>query len=623
MQNIPEIYYDVESVWAVGYSLSNMNVFEYMADPRFELISMTAELEGKVYQSWGHEQTLRLMRKLPFNRCRAVAHNGNEFDHLVLKYVGGVEAAEYADTLCMARPFHNRVGLGALVEEYGIGSKNNAILLQTKGKRAADFSRDEIMAMLQYNKDDTAQLKMLYGFLRSRLSDAEMDVIDMTAKMACKPRLVADRELLAQTLWQVQEQKEEQLRSLFPILGTDSLEDTKSALMSAAKFGKALEALGVEVPMKESPSKPGKFVPALAKTDAAFQALQEHPDERVATMVAARLGAKSTLLESRLQTMLAMTAFTGGALPVTLAYYGADQTGRYSGRVYNPQNLSRVDPKKPKLTDALRRAIMAPDGKIVVVRDLSGIELRTNMTLAGQWDMVDMLAAGGDLYCHFAGEHLYHRAVTKNDKAERMVGKISHLSLGYGSGPGTFANMCRIQGVTLDLTPESIVKTYRTAMSKVAAMWKSAQKAIPSMLENGGVEIDELGLIRTVHQGIQLPSGRVLRYPNLRKEVNEDGKAEWVCDASRGIKRLYGGMLVENINQAVARDILTAHALEINADTPVSHVVHDEIVCVTDESDGPDLLEYMGEVMARPLEYWPELPLASEGDTAKRYGDAK
>lgn len=624
MQNTPEIFYDLETHWAAGYSLSCMNVFEYMADPRFELISMTAELDGRVYQSWGHEQTLRLMRRLPFARCRAVAHNGNEFDHLVLKYVAGVEAAEYADTLCMARPFHNRVGLGSLAEEYGIGQKNNAILLQTKGKRAADFTRDEITAMLEYNKTDAAQLKMLYWLLRGRLSESEMGVIGMTAKMACQPRLVADRELLAQTLWQVQEQKEAQLRSLFPILGTDSLADTRSALMSAAKFGRALQALGVEVPVKESPSTPGKFVPALAKTDAAFQALQYHPDERVTAMVAARLGAKSTLLESRIQTMLAVTSVTGGALPVTLAYYGADQTGRYSGRIWNPQNLPRVSKKKPRLTDALRRAIMAPDGKVVVVRDLSGIELRTNMTLAGQWDMVDILAAGGDLYCHFAGEHLYHRTVTEDDAAERAVGKVSHLSLGYGAGARTFADMCRIQGVTLDLTPESVVKAYRTAMYKVVEMWASAQKAIPSMLHDGGAEIDELGLIRTVHQGILLPSGRVLRYPNLRKETNPDsGREEWVCDASRGAKRLYGGMLVENINQAVARDIITDHALEINAAAPVGHVVHDEIVCVVDEADGPDLLSHMGEVMARPLEYWPELPLASKGDVAKRYGDAK
>lgn len=375
---------------------------------------------------------------------------------------------------------------------------------------------------------------------------------------------------------------------------------------------------------------PGKFVPALAKTDAAFIALQDHPDERIGAMVAARLGAKSTLLESRLETMLHVSKVTGGWLPTCLAYYGADQTGRYSGRVWNSQNLSRVDPKKPKLTDALRRAMIAPPGKLVVVRDLSGIELRTNMTLSGQWDQVDLLAAGGDLYCHFAGKHLYHRDVVKEDKFERSVGKIAHLSLGYGSGPATFANMCRIQGVKLDMTPESIVKAYRDAMSQVKGMWKKAQDAIPSMLLDGGAEIDELGMITTVHEGIRLPSGRILRYPNLRQEVEENpepgkrAKREWLCDGSKSIKRLYGGLLVENINQAVARDVITDHALEIHRDIgAVRHVVHDEIVLVMDADAAKDALAEMGRVMSRPLDYWPELPLASEGDIAERYGDAK
>ena len=133
-----------------------------------------------------------------------------------------------------------------------------------------------------------------------------------------------------------------------------------------------------------------------------------------------------------------------------------------------------------------------------------------------------------------------------------------HLSLGYGSGPGTFANMARLQGVKLDMTPESIVKAYRDAMSQVKGMWKKAQDAIPSMLLDGGAEIDELGMITTVHEGIRLPSGRILRYPNLRQEVEENpepgkrAKREWLCDGSRAVKRLYGGLLVENCLSADA-----------------------------------------------------------------------
>lgn len=616
------LFYDYETFWDVGYSLSNMNVFQYMSDERFEFVSLSARIGSELQQAWGHDDVMRLIRSLPWERAYAIAHNGNAFDHLVTYYKGGRQALRYGDTLCMARPHFNQVSLGYLVEALGIGRKNNAVLLATKGKRAPDFSVDERKAMLVYNDEDTTQLMALFTILLGMTSGKELKVIDMTAKKACCPSLVFDMQLLRDTLCRVQQGKEDVLRSLYDVLGTDNLDDTRGALMSNAKFAKVLEGFGVAPPMKVSATT-GKATFAFAKTDEGFEALKEHPDPRVQAVASARLGAKSTLLETRLQTMIDLGNMTSMHwCPITLAYYGAQQTGRLSGYVWNPQNLSRVNPKAPALTDALRMAIMAPDGKMVVVRDLSGIELRTNMTLSGQWDQVELLRIGEDLYLYFAAHHLYHRVLTKADKLERQVGKLSHLSLGYGAGGDTFGEMARQQNVMLDLTPGAVVRTYRQAMHAVAANWKRLANAIPLMLTGERQCVDSCGLIYTDHEALVLPSGRKIRYPGLHKA---DG--EWLFRGRKGRaefdKRVYGGLMAENCSQAIARDIITYQALEVHEDTPVAHLVHDEIICVTDEDDAPDLLDWMGEVMGRPLDWWPQLPLASEGSYARRYGEAK
>ena len=550
------IFYDLETFWAPGYSLSTMNPFAYMADERFAFVSVDIIIGHEHYSAFGHDETVALLRRMPWHKGYAIAHNGNAFDHLILAYKLGIRAARYGDTLCMARPHFDQLSLGALVERFGLGKKDNRVLMATKGKYAHQFTQSERECMLRYNSEDTAQLKMLFCALLAITSGKELKTIDMTAKKACHPTLVFDMPMLRAALEQVAEDKEAVLRTLYPILGTDNLDDTRGALMSNPKFAVALEALGVTPPTKTS-LKTGKEAFAFAKTDAGFLELLEHDDPRVQTVAGARLNAKSTLLESRLETMIQIGDMTPQHwCPITLAYYGAKQTGRLSGFVWNPQNLPRIG-KKPSPTDALRMSIMAPDGKMVVVRDLSGIELRTNMALSGQWDQVALLRQGEDLYLVFAGEHLYHMKLDKDiHKAERGVGKLAHLSLGYSAGGDTFGNMARIQKVNLDMLPAVIVRTYRTAMSEVVANWKRLGNAIPSMLLGERRCVDSCGLIYTDHEALVLPSGRKIRYPGLRK----DGR-EWLFDGYKGRakfdKRVYGGLMAENCLAAGA-DVLTA-----------------------------------------------------------------
>ena len=210
----------------------------------------------------------------------------------------------------------------------------------------------------------------------------------------------------------------------------------REEIMSNDKFATRLEAYGVVPPMKESKAT-GKQTYAFAKSDKAFTDLLNHDVPEVQALVAARLGVKTTIAETRAMKFVEMAE--RGALPVYLNFWGAKTTGRYSGgNQVNWQNLPARG-----ISAGLRDALLAPEGYTVLVGDSSNIELRMVMALAGQWDVVDKLANGVDLYCDFASK-LFGRTITKADKAERFLGKTAMLGLQYGAGAPRFQEMVRL-----------------------------------------------------------------------------------------------------------------------------------------------------------------------------------
>jgi hypothetical protein len=321
-----------------------------------------------------------------------------------------------------------------------VGVKNNAVLMQTKGRYLKDFTAQEIADMRVYNKDDTDQCAALFKKLVRGFPRSELWQIHMTTEMLVNPQFVLDTSMVETALSMERDQKLKALLELDKLLhtteervarrlsdGPSAEEFVRSTLASAVKFGELLISRGVDVPMKQSPTNPGKMTPALAKTDEAFLALQEHPDPVVAAAATTRLAVKSTLLETRLEAFLAAAKACNGKLPVPLRYCGADTTGRWSGEQYNMQNLPRIDPKNPKVSDALRNALKAPPGHKVVVSDLSGIELRVNMFL---WKVPYAMALfqadpeKADLYRYFAANSLYNVPEADITKNQRQLGKV-------------------------------------------------------------------------------------------------------------------------------------------------------------------------------------------------------
>lgn len=621
---------DFETYWSDTHSLSKLSALDYVMSPKTELISLSLKKEGKAVCVFGEKNIRELVSRIDWSNKLLVAHNNSEFDALIFAFRLGIKPKMWGCTLAMARPIHAKdVGgsLASLVTHYGLGKKDSSALLATKGKHLKDFTPDEIAAMRTYNMMDTEQCYNLFYKLLPQTPKSEMKIIDATIRMLVEPQFVIDEPLLTKTLALEQEHKHNMLAALVDRFGVASTEGVRKVLASAPKFVAFLEENDVPVPMKLNPK--GKSIPALAKSDESFIALTEHENELVAAAAQTRLGVKSTQLETRIGKFIAAAHQCNGRLPVPIKYYGADTTGRWSGFWYNLQNLPRILRSAPKLSDALRYSLMAPPGYKVVVADLSGIELRINMTLWRVPYAMEMLAADpeADLYKPLASE-VMGVPIEGMPKMVRQAGKAMHLGCGFGLRSeekyiAVAKQMAQIVVSFDDATTH--ILGYREKHPEVVRGWKTCHSALDYIHSGNEAQIDSWGLCHTSKEGIVTPKG-VIRYPDLRKEMNEEsGKTEWVYGTGRKKARIYAGKVDENIVQHLARHVLSDNMLEVRQQTeywPV-HTVHDELIYIVPEDQAQVMLDTVQAVMRTPPVWWPELVTWSEGSFGDNYGEAK
>jgi DNA polymerase len=227
-----------------------------------------------------------------------------------------------------------------------------------------------------------------------------------------------------------------------------------------------------------------------------------------------RLAAKSNINVSRAEKFLSI-AELNPIVPMPLKYCGA-HTGRSSGADgLNVQNL----PNKYKSN--MRKAFTAPKGQVIVVVDSAQIELRVNMWLAGQDDKLNILATGGDIYKVEAATQ-FNISVDEVTKNQRQYGKLCQLGLGFGMGAKKFRKTAAAGPLGMDpiyMTEDeayNTVQAYRAGNSKIPAFWRYLDARINQMTLTTCNETDEHGLT-FVHEGIILPSGRMLQYPGLHQ----------------------------------------------------------------------------------------------------------
>jgi hypothetical protein len=221
---------------------------------------------------------------------------------------------------------------------------------------------------------------------------------------------------------------------------------------------------------------------------------------------------------------------------------------------------------------------------------------------------------------------MYNIPAEEVTKSQRQYAKACQLGLGFGAGPATFVRVAKMMG-GIDLSLEEskeVVSKWRQAYCEIVEGWRTCNNALPAIAQGATVDVDPWGLVTTDREGFVLPSGRKIRYPNLRLEDN-DGKKQWVFGDGRNKGKAYGGLCDENIVQALARDVLMDNAVAIKKETGLwpCHSVHDELIYVVPDLDAEAMLATVQRYMRTPPTWFPVLRTWSEGDIADSYGSAK
>lgn len=444
----------------------------------------------------------------------------------------------------------------------------------------------------------------------------ELHVIDQIVRMFVDPVLRADTALLA-GLWQRENDAKAERMKALGIAEAD--------VQSAARFQELLESEGVEIEYKNGKKGP---IPAFAKNDEFMQVLLEDPDARIRTLAEARIGAKSTLLQTRAERLGWMDS--RGPLCVYLRYCGASTLRPTGGDSCNFLNFKRGSD--------LRRAILAPPGYLLAPVDASQIEFRCCMYLAGQRDILEQLRRGEDSYSKLAtmiyGEPIYKPA--KGDprqlemEGKRGCGKQGFLMGIYGAGAKQYRRTARAGGYgpPVDMTIEEAerhIGIVRSSMPAVCARntgyWAQAERVIARLA--GGPPM-EWGPLTVRDHRIVLPSGQAMIYDTLEYYRPEDGndREGWRLRTRQGWKWVWGAKIAQNVMECVSRVIVSQAMVRIWKQYGVRTLnwPYDELLLlIPDDDRAEETLEKCKAEMRVAPDWLPGLPLECEGELSERY----
>lgn len=335
----------------------------------------------------------------------------------------------------------------------------------------------------------------------------------------------------------------------------------------------------------------------------------------------------------------------------TLQYYGANRTGRWAGRLIQTHNLPRPAIKHPEkaadrvlagldleglelffkppplvvLSSLIRACLVPTPGHVFVVCDFAGIEARVVAWLAGQQDTLDVFASGQDIYTYTA---------KKIGSDSRALGKALVLGCGYGLGAAKFLDTAHQWGATVTAEQaEAAVAAWRDANRSIVLFWYSLDRAARQVINTRGpatascssrhVSVSREWVNKHPLLVVTLPSGRQLFYWNPRVTADDQIEVDGPNPITKiwGPIRTYGGKLVENVTQAVARDLLVrAMWVLAQAGWKIVLHVHDEIVLEVPEHDAETAKAAVLAAMSSPPAWAKGLPLDAEAGILARYG---
>jgi len=342
-----------------------------------------------------------------------------------------------------------------------------------------------------------------------------------------------------------------------------------------------------------------------------------------------------------------------------------------NGKVVHNSKGSAINMQNMKRGSFLRKAVMAPEGKVLVVGDLSQIEPRVLAWFSDYEELLDIFRSGQDAYAMFGAQMFGIPGMTKDTHpVERQSAKSALLGAGFGLGWASFAAQLLVGflgaapkqyskqeakqlGVTSDyiqrfldwdenvekmleiphncttqellthcVAAKKIIDIYRATAHPVVGFWDLCASLIQRSLLDGE-EYTHKGVLVFRKEEILLPNGMSIRYPNLRVEKDERGRPQYVYGDGAETTKLYAGKVTNNVVQGTARVVLSDGMLRVAQRLPVVGVVHDEVIAVAEEADGQKALGWMIRRMTEEPAYMPGIPLAADGGVHRRYGMAK
>lgn len=615
---------DWESYYDKDYSLSKITTEEYVRSDKFQAIMLGLKMPDGSHRviTGTHKDIQYQLDAIDWGKYAILCHN-TLFDGAIFSWRFNVKPKVWLDTLSMGRAMFGNKGnsLKALATYYGLEEKGTYVA-NMMGRSRESMSPAEFKLYSEYCLHDCDLTLDIFNLMsqgwynlgdvdkRDPFEVKELRLIDSTIRMFTEPVLRLDHDRLVKHLQVVKDRKEE-------LLGKSGV--SKDILMSNPKFAELLLSLGVVPPMKTSPTT-GKEAFAFAKTDEAMKNLLEHPNIDVQAVVAARMGVKSTIEETRTERFISIS--TRGLFPIPLRYCAA-HTKRWGGTdKINMQNL----PARGVNAGHIKHTILPPEGYVIIDCDSSNIEARGLGWLAEQDDLTEDFRNKVDVYIKMA-EAIYLRILNKNDNPlERFVGKTIVLGAGYGTGGTKLQATLKAANPPVDLHVDecnAIIKTYRATYPMIVALWRQADKAIQAMHDDQSMWLGKEGvLFIDGKRGIRLPNGLYLTYSQLHRVVDEEtGKLQWLYKGDYGQARLYGAKLIENVCQALARIVIGEQLLRAAKKYKVVMTVHDAIAIVARKNEALEAQAFLEECMQWVTAWATGWPLSCESGIGNTYGE--
>lgn len=380
--------------------------------------------------------------------------------------------------------------------------------------------------------------------------------------------------------------------------------------------------------------------------------LKRSPGELVAKVMGLKLELNKTSVK-KYQAMINAVGSDDRIRGLT-QFYGANRTGRWSGRFVQLQNLPQnhlVDLDLARnlvmsndaelvemffgnvpdtLSQLIRTSFIAEEGKLLYVADFSAIEARVLAWLADEKWRLESFARNEDIYCASASM-MFGVVVEKHgiNGDLRQKGKVSELACGFQGGPAALENMGALKMGIPKSDLQGLIDIWRKANPNIVRFWYKMNKYAMKVLQEGGKENVAHGLsfeYKNSNLYLHLPSGRSLCYNNPSIGENRFGSATinyWGMDQMTkkwGKQETYGGKLVENATQAIARDCLAVAMLRLDKrGYPIVFHVHDEAIVEYSEENQETNLKAVCDTMGQPISWAPGLLLPAEGYVTKYY----